>query len=318
MKSKMKVIWFDTWCRELDTALEIIPGLEEYPNDLYKGLIQNKSQEIKKIVLILHNNEPKSIICLKKRAYDWIPVSHYLIPGFVFPHVEGYFQKSLQAVKKNISFSFWRIANPPKINIAKLGVHEVIPTYGVNLKTEYENYWKKSNHYKNIRKVRNRCNEFNLRINYSGDLEWLMNNWEEKYRSNPKIKQVDFSDRLFVVNYLQEINKHFTFTLASDERNIVGLTLILHKNELIAQYFYRDPKFDRFSLGTYLLDQSMEWAAKNGYAKFDLGGSYPDYKKKWAPVDGGKVDMYICPFKVRMLLGLQYNYNRIMRKVLKR
>ena len=117
----------------------------------------------------------------------------------------------------------------------------------------------------------------------------------------------DLRDRLVAAQYLEKHNLSHTFVILDAGRLIAGSTVLVHRNALVGQYSYRDPDFDWYGVGHRLMDFIFEWASKCGYAEFDLGGAYPDYKRRWGPQDGEKWHIQIRPelsYRMRQLREL--------------
>jgi CelD/BcsL family acetyltransferase involved in cellulose biosynthesis len=68
----------------------------------------------------------------------------------------------------------------------------------------------------------------------------------------------------------------------------------VHGRDLVSGVVYRNPAYEKHSVGTRIWDLSFEWAAKNNYEKLDMGGGF-DYKQRWAPQEGERIKFRVCP-----------------------
>jgi hypothetical protein len=261
---------------------------------LYRLLIQNPPTPDKRTALVLRGGEPVAVAGVRRREHDWVPVTHYLIPGIIFPHQPGYLGAVLAALGLDLAVGWWRMETPPP-DIA--GMHELerIPTFGAALQEDWEGYWRAVHRMKDVKQARRRCEGFGLRVNDPCDTEWTVLNWETKWRTDPAVARSDLADRLAVVKYLERIGRHFTLTLTDQGRPIAGNTLVRQGNDLVGQYIYRTPEYDQYGVGNRLIDLTFRWGADQGFDTLDLGGDHPQYKKHWAPEAGAKYSFSVCP-----------------------
>jgi hypothetical protein len=168
------------------------------------------------------------------------------------------------------------------------------PTHGVSFSADFERYWKESGHFKEVRKYRNRCKGFELRVNAPGSNEWTIKNWEAKWRPDGMEEMSDLSERLCVARYHEQREAYYTLSLFDKEEPAAAGSFVIHKNEAVAYCSYRNPRYDWNGAMSRLIDLAFSWGRDMGFAKMDFGGSFP-YKERWAPEDGKKWQFTVCP-----------------------
>ena len=158
-----------------------------------------------------------------------------------------------------------------------------------------------------IRKAREKCSAFPVGINEPGAARWVTAAWARKWG----IASGELSDRILAAEYLQSIGRLVSTTLSDNGRWIGGTTNLIHDNELVAQVIFRDPDYDRYGIGTYLIYLAFEFAKKSGLSGFDMGGGL-DYKGKYSPEKGQRCEVTICKgyanyqwYRVKMKVGLE-------------
>jgi hypothetical protein len=163
---------------------------------------------------------------------------------------------------------------------------------------DFEYYWRQSDLMKNIRKRRNRCKGFELRIDAPNAAEWTIRNWAAKWRPEGTREMPDLAERLTVARYLEERGRHHTLLLFDGDKPVAGQTVIVDHNEIVAHCTYRSPQYDWYGVMTRLEELMFYWAKEKGFTRIDMGGSY-DYKERWAPEGGAKWEFVVCPEYVR-------------------
>ncbi|MBN1559677.1 GNAT family N-acetyltransferase [candidate division KSB1 bacterium] len=313
MKTKLSVRWFNKWVDKLDNALNMLPEMSGCPHSLYKSLIQNNMTNSKRTALVTAKDMPIALIGLRKRAGNWVPVTHYLLPGCLFPVQEGYLGPVLNALEINLWISLWRNSTPMP-ECQHIITVERIPTYMVDLSQDYEKNWTKS-HMRHVKQARRHCCEFASIVNPPASAEWIIKNCNSKWNAGDKSEHGNLSDKLLVVNYLEKINRHYSVMLMDKGEFIAGLSSIVHQNNLVATHFFRSPEYEKCSVGTYLIDLSLSWAKASGFSKFDMGGEYSDYKRHWAPCVGEKINFHICKSYFAPLQNVKQSFNKTQQKL---
>ena len=62
-------------------------------------------------------------------------------------------------------------------------------------------------------------------------------------------------------------------------------------------------------------DRTFSWAKEAGFNSIDMGGDYSDYKKHWAPVDGNKINVNICPPRHHVMKNLKGTLRRMNMRI---
>jgi len=294
-----RIRWFKNWNGHLDRALSVLPETECCPHDLYRRLALNSSSSRKDFAVVEdEHGDPLGVVCLRRREAlgDWAPLTHYTLPGLVFPVREGCLARVLSVLNRNVRLVCWRMGEFTD-EVGGLRTREVKPTFSVDLKSDFQRFWHKQGHLKEVKKQRERCRDFSIAVNRDGMAEWVVRNWELKWREQPDVERIDLEDKLLAIDYLHRLEKNVTFTLhePTHDTPIVGFTFILQGRTLVGQYTYRAPGYEKLGIGTYVLDFAINWALEHGLEEVDLGGDYPEHKKRWGPPTGSKTSMHVCP-----------------------
>jgi Acetyltransferase (GNAT) domain len=292
-RKDIRAYWWSSWNGELDAALRTLPESPACPPELYRLLIANPSSALKRIALVVRGSEPIGIASIRQRNGDWVPVTHYLLPGFVFPHRHGHLDAVLAALGVNLAIGWWRMDAPPPA-IAGMRDLERIPTFVAPLQEDWERHWSK-NLRKAVRRARKKCEAFALHVNAPGAAEWTLRTSEARWRVEGGNEDPALADRIVAARYLEHAGRHFTLTLLDGDRPVAGNTLLQHGSTVVNQCTCRLREYDANDVGNALLDLTLRWSADQGFRALDLGGDYADYKSRWAPESGAKYSFHVCP-----------------------
>jgi hypothetical protein len=289
-----RVVPYADWCGDLDAALATLPEKETCPHELFRLLASNRGPAAKRILLVLEQDRPLAIVALRQRHHDWVPVTHYCLPGALFPSQPGRMGDAASALGVDLFLAWWRQPTDPS-EIANVRFIKSIPTFKIPCGTEIEDFWRERGNLNDVKRMRKRCEQFRVVLDYPDGMEWVTRKWEEKWRDPGAPPAADLDDRLVSARYLEKRQAHHTVIVLEGGRPIAGNTYIVHGDELVWMYTYREVGYDRFGLGYRLLDFSVEWATRAGHRKIDLGGGHEHFKSKWGPKDGAKWELRICP-----------------------
>lgn len=281
---------------ELDAALNALPESECCSRELYR-LICADQDPLKTFAVVEDKSDgPIGVVGLRRRKAlkDWVPLTHHSIPGMLFPAKEGAIGKVLSVLNRNVWLDWWRMGDFAE-DIDSVRSVEVSPTYEIDCSGSSEEYWHKSHHLRPIKRARKRCEGLEVRINAEHMTEWVTSKWERKWRDVPEVQRPDLKDKILIADYLQRQGKYFTFTLHDNGKPTAGHTFLLHEKSLVWQYTYRDPEYDEFGPGTYLMDTATKWASESGFKAINLGGGHAEHKNKWGPARGTRTSVYMCP-----------------------
>ncbi len=302
LRPRVRPRWFTSWNPKLDAALNVLPESECCPRELYRLLCAK--HEPRKIFAIVEaeNQEPIGLISLRRREAlsDWVPVTHYSVPGMIFPIRDGFLSTVLSVLSRNVWLACWRMGDSIA-DIDSVVSREVVPTYGIDLTGDYEKYWRKYSHLTAVKRERSRCKDFEVRIGDEGMTAWVITSWERKWREEAATQRPDLTDKILIAEYLERQGKNFTFTLHDNGKPMGGHTFLLHDKSLVWQYTYRDRQYDELGVGTYLMDRAIKWAIESGFRAIDLGGDHPEHKKRWGPITSTKTSIHICPKYLRAM-----------------
>jgi hypothetical protein len=285
----LKAYFFDTWQPVLDEALHSLPETDLLPHDLFRLLMTESNPETKQTIMMTERGVPVALVGLRHREGYWEPVTQWIVPGVPFLVKADYLESVIAAIPFHVSIAWWRLhTSPPEIK--KICYSKTSPTYKMLCSEDFELYWKSSGHLNTVKRMRNRCRDFEFEINPAGASEWVIRNWGNQWNISPG----ELQDRIITAGYLEKTGLHFTLILKDKQTWIAGDTFLSHNNEAVWQVSYRHPDYDSYGVGTRLMDLSFQWASKEGFQKIDLGGDH-EYKLRWAPIDGEKHVFTICP-----------------------
>jgi GNAT superfamily N-acetyltransferase len=289
----LKTRFFDRWDSALDDDLETLPESDICSHELFRILLQTPGPARKRTVRVTEQGKPIALVGLRQRDGYWDPVTRWLVPGMIFPLQEGALWRVLGAVGLTMDVGLWRWEQPPP-PIPWIKDVKTTPTRGMACSEDFEAYWRQLGHFKNIRKVRNRCKEFEFRVNCQGMRDWTVWNWGERWCVS---RMPEFYDRLIVAEYLEKKELLYTLSLHDHGRPVAGATILVHHGDAVAYVNYRDPEYDRHGVMTSLIERCFYWAKEKGLGNIDIGGS-AEYKNQWAPMAGQKYEFRVCPHPV--------------------
>ncbi len=306
MPESLIVKWFDEWHPSLDEALRTLPEKDNCPHELYRRLAQNPGPLRKRSALVSDGGTPVAVAVLRQRSRMlWEPVTQWITPGIVFPvRRSDDLMPVLEALGIEMDVGWWRMDIPPPESRLMRDRQEAA-VHRIRGAEDIEGYWKKTGYWKTIRNKRNLCRDFKLTINAPGSIEWVVKNWEKKWRTG-ETEDPTLSDRMLAVPYLQDLGRHFTFRLEDDGVPLSGLTTMVHDTTLIAQTSYRDSSYNRFGVGIRLDDYFFMFGKEKGYEFIEIGAGH-EYKDKWAPQEGTRYSFRICPehiHRAKQVVGL--------------
>jgi hypothetical protein len=299
----LKVKWFDAWHQELVEALYELPEIESCSHELYQKLIQNPSNVSKRTALVSKDGVPVAIVGLRQSGrFTWEPITQWIIPGAVFPAKPDYIFPTLEALKIDISIAWWRIKEKPSFSPIMRHI-ESTPTYRMRCSDDIEQYWRDNGYFKTIRRMRNRCKDFTFVINSPDAAEWTIRNWEEKWRTNPEIRNPSLQDRILAAKYLEQRGQFFTLMLLDQDNPIGGATVLVQNKVLVAGVLYSEPSYRQNGVGIRLIDLCFTFAIEKGFEVIDIGGGH-DYKENWAIQEGERWWFNLCPeplYKIKQI-----------------
>jgi hypothetical protein len=284
---------YNEWSPELDEALAALPEAELLSHELFRDLMSMSDPERRRILLVTERDRPVAVAGLRNRWGRWEPVTQWIIPGVLFPALEGYLDRVLPALGLEVYVAWWRWDGPP---LQTRWIRELRsePTYGACCREDYEAFWGKSSLLRNVRNIRNRCERFEIKVDLPGATEWTISSWGAKWCPEGHSERPDLAERLLAASYLEERGLCHTLSIHDQERMLAAMTFVIHQNDAVALYNYRDPMYDKQGVMTRLMDFGFSWARDMGLDSVDIGGSF-DYKNKWAPPLGAKCTFTVLP-----------------------
>jgi hypothetical protein len=288
----LKVTWFEKWHPALDDALQSIPEMEACPHELFRLLVEVHGANQKRVALVTKKEEPVAVVGLRKIGrHRHELVTWVIVPDSVFPAKPGFLMPALEVLGTEVVVGWRRMETPPPPSplIREL---EVLPVYQMNFSDNFEEYWRTSasGHWNTIKKCRKRCQDFTFEVNSPGAAEWVIRNWGRAWNMDPIL----IEDSVMIAEFSYKQGNFYTFQLLDQQIPVAGHTFMPHRNGFVWVHTYRDTSYDKFGVGTRLMDLTFSWAAEANFETIDLGGRH-DYKARWAPPNGEVSIFTICP-----------------------
>jgi hypothetical protein len=280
---------FPAWRPELDDALAALPALANCPPGLYRSLAEPRGNVPKRTVLVTSSGSPAAVVSLRSADGIWEPVTTWITPGPPFPCAGGELLRVLHAVGLPMRLAWWRCASePPRSRRVVPGASE--PTYRLPCDADAEAYWRESSLMQDVRKARRRCEGFRVEVDAPDASEWVIRNWGTAW--NVAAHHVE--DMIVAARALGVLGRYHNLIVYDKDRPIAGATQIEESGDLVGQAVYRDPAYERHSLGTFVIDRVFSWTVKRGFNGLDFGGT-ASYKERWAPQGGRKFVVRVTP-----------------------
>jgi GNAT superfamily N-acetyltransferase len=284
-RQSLEVRSFDRWNESFDDILERLPTTELLPPSLFRQLMLTNPEQ-KRALAFYDRGDPVGLLGLRCTRNGWNALTNWIVPGILCPAKPGYQPRILDSAGLGIDVAWWRHKHaPPKVrSVCDLRRSD---THRLNLRGNFEGYWRQGNHFKNIRASRNRCKGLELDVDVPGSSEWVIRHTTAKWDVDP----VENEDRVVAARFLQAAGLHHALILRDGTRRVGGVTVIQHGDTIVAENIWRDPAYERNGLGVRLIDLSVQWAVERGFRIMDFGGEIQGcdtYKVRWAPPAGEK------------------------------
>ncbi len=300
----LRIKIYDDWQPELDDVLENLPEEDIFPHELFRLLMKLPNPRRKQIILVTERGEPLALAGARNRWGNWEPVTRGIVPGVLFPVKEGCLSRVLPALGLHLDVQWYRWPEPPPMARWMRQV-ESFPTCGMRCSEDFEAHWRKSNLWRDIKRPRNRCRGFELKVNATNSIELIIKGWDQKWRGSQGGEQSqDITEQIVATEYLQKRGLYYSLSLLDRDEPVAGITFMIHRNEAVAHLTYRNPKYDWHGGLTRLWEMFFWWARDMGFDGISLGYIRPmphyDYKKRWAPERGQYIEFTDCPDIVRV------------------
>jgi hypothetical protein len=286
---------FRAWCRTLDEALAELPDDENWPNELYRLLIDAVAARRPRLVMWTENDVPVGLIALLRDPRGvWEPVTQWVLPAFVGPARPGRIRDLVTQLPFCSRIAWWRMQDPAPLG-GYVRAKTESPTYILDLTSDLNAYWKQTGLGKrSLPRARQRCERMTLSVNAPGATEWVLKSADLHWRPAARKHPDRSSTTMVAAKYLAPLGKQQTFTLHDGDKCVAGDVAFVHRRELVATCAFRDRTYDHFGVGNRLMDLYSHWAKEQGYLAWDLGGGF-DYKARWAPARGVKATLLVSP-----------------------
>ncbi|UCI29358.1 GNAT family N-acetyltransferase [Mesorhizobium sp. B4-1-4] len=300
----LQVTWFGQWNVRLDDALSRLPASDACPHGLFRLLASNTIGHRKRIALVHEENTPVAIAALRRTPDErWVPVTHYIVPGFVLPSQPGRVLDAVASLGVTVDLGFWRSEQGPQSHGAVRRFWSE-PSFGMDTADDFEAYWRKTGELYSIRAARRKCGGFSVGLNQPGAAELIIEEWGEAWG----VDRDEIADRVAAAEYMENDGRLVSILLMDEDRKVGGITCIIHDDELVHGVPFRNHHYDKFGVGKYIFYLVFEVARKLNLKAVDLGGGHA-YKRRFAPTKGSKYEMRVCGNVVR------YQFDRAMRRL---
>lgn len=301
---RLQVAWFRQWHSQLDDALSRLPESDACPRGLFQLLATGATSNRKLLALVQEKDAPVAIAALRRTPDSrWVPVTHYIVPGFVLPSQPGRLLDAVASLGVTVDLGFWRPEKKPQSHGAVRSMWSE-PTFGMDTAGDFEAYWRKTGRLYPIRAARRKCDGFSAAINQPGATRLIIKEWGKTWN----IDGGEIADRIAAAEYMEAAGRLVSVLLNDGGRQIGGSTCLIHNNELVAGVYFRDHEYDKSDIGTYIIYLTFEMARKLDLRGVDLGGGHA-YKERFAPVRGEKYELRVCSNSIR------YQFDRTVRKL---
>jgi GNAT superfamily N-acetyltransferase len=271
---------FPGWNAEVAEALSALPTSPLCPPELFELLLTPRTETPKRVVVVLEGGAPVAVAGLRHAWGRWEPVTQWIVPGLPLAVRDGVIARALQAMGLLMEVAWWRCLPPPPAGPHISCVKES-PTHGMALADDFEDYWRRSDNWRSVKKARTRCQSFRFEVDPMGGAEWTIRHSGAKWGIPSGITE----DRLAAVSWLQVRGAHHTLVLYDGDRPVAGDTFFIDHGDMVSHTTFRDPEYDWHGVGVSLLDRGFQWGAQQGFGAIDLGGGF-GYKTAWAPLTG--------------------------------
>lgn len=290
----IRVTWFDSWDPLLDDALQLLPQSQTTSHELLRLLMQSPSRPKKRTALLTDEAGPLAVIGLRRRKQFWEPVWGGGINGrYSLPVREGSLLRCLQALNANV----WVVTPDDPSAFRSIRSAVALPLYQIPCSWDFDRYWRNVGHITAIKAARNRTRSFHLEVDRTGDAEWVIRQWANKWQD-----RYSDSDMVLAAEHYLRAGRYHSFVLYDGSTPTAGLTLLVDDDVVLAHVTYRAPEYQHHGVGTRVYELAFQWAAESKYALIDLGYSYKSdsYKVRWAPQVGNVWLANFAPIQIHV------------------
>lgn len=283
----VRIVWKESWDGDLDAALDALPALEGCSHEHYRALM-GETGVPKRHAIALEGEIPSALISLRRRKMFWEPVASQCLPGVIAPARDRpALARALNALGCEVRMSYG--LGPEAY---ELGARLVYPyqVHEIDLTSDYEAHWREHKQWqlRAVKKARTKCADMAIRADADGDLGWILENWRQMWADDPQQEVLATADRLALWTALRDAPREnwcaHTIVLAHEGAPVAGMVLLARGDTVTFQCSAREEAYEKLGVGTRVMDAAIEWAAANGFARFELGSG--EYKHRWAPANG--------------------------------
>ena len=164
----------------------------------------------RKRIILVTEREPLALAGARNRwgnsgaGYPWDCSRSALCPV-----KEGCLSRVLPALGLHLDVQWYRWPEPPPMARWMRQV-ESFPTCGMRCSEDFEAHWRKSNLWRDIKRPRNRCRGFELKVNATNSIELIIKGWDQKWRGYQGGEQrPDITEQIVATEYLQKRGLYF-------------------------------------------------------------------------------------------------------------
>ena len=296
----------ESWDEAHDEALEALPAPDGCSRSAYRALVGD-TDVAKKHILVCEDDAPIALLSLRRRKTFWEPVTIQCLPGFIAP------ARDVDALRRAIAATGLEIVVPSGLqeSAEPLGpqVDYGYDIHQIDLSTDYEEFWSRNGKrcLNSIRKARRKCKDFQVVVDGAEDIAWGVTAWRDMWADDPDDEVCAYHDRLRFWEALRASPdesgdgfKVHTLSVREGDRIAAAVIFLSRGDTLYWQCTSRDFDYNKFGVGTYALDQAVQWAKEQGFAVVDLAGG-GGFKADWAPVGGQRYGAEFRPGPIALL-----------------
>jgi Acetyltransferase (GNAT) domain len=287
MTRNLKVTWYRPWHPLLDEALKTLPEDEECPHDILKALALNPGPLKKETALVTADGTPVAVIPLRQFGRRWEFIGHDILARSAPPALPAYRFLALAALKRNL-YMWGTTARPPAHLVRNLTAD---PIHVMDLKGDFEGYWRKAGNHKSVVTARKRASGLDLLREPPGGSAWAIEGARRAYGAEHLL-----SDNLLAASLLAKQDRYRSFALCDGDRFVAGATVQIVGNTAVGMEFWALPEYRKQEVGVRNMDFMFHCLAEDGLEQFDLrGGTGFEYKARWAPATDQYWGYWVTP-----------------------
>ncbi|GAA4161187.1 hypothetical protein GCM10022286_18330 [Gryllotalpicola daejeonensis] len=305
---KLRSVWFRSVTADIENAVHALPADALCTRELFVDLLHLNVHSGGRIALVEQAGEPVAVFGLRREGrLRWRSMLDWLLPGVPGAVSEEQVVPALRKLNSEVAMVWWNTRTAP----TGAGVQRAAPrAVNVLAIAEREAYWRSTRYWSTIRRAREKCAHLTVAIDRPGDAEWVVRNNLSKWDARGSHRdRFALEANLEIARQLTPLGRYETLVLRDGDIPLAGATNFRLGATTVAGVLYRDESVGGLPTGVRIIDESIEYSARAGVARFDLGASFP-YKLKWAPEDGFLYEFVVSPPMISLAHRLRHAARR--------